>query len=67
MYNRIHLEKCDNCWLYVKLIDDEEVIHGVKLGKLKGSENGVIIKRGVGENPPESVERFINQEYGPCL
>ena len=69
-YNRVHLEKCVNgsqlSWQYVKLIDDEEVIHNVKLGKLKASENGVVIKKGVGEDPPESVKQWINQEYGPC-
>ena len=68
-YNRVHLEKCVNgsqlSWQYVKLIDDEEVIHNVKLGKLKASENGVVIKKGVGEDPPESVKQWINQEYGP--
>lgn len=50
----------------MKLIDDEEVIHDVKLGKLKALENGVVIRKGGGEDPPESVKQWINQEYGPC-
>ena len=70
IYNRIHLEKGDSgsqlYWQYVKLIDDEEVIHNVKLGKLKASENGVVIKRGSGEDPPDSDKQWISKEYGPC-
>ena len=69
-YNRIHLVKGNDgsqpCWCYLKLTDDEEVIHNVKLGKLKASEYGIVIKRGFDEEPPESVKKSISEEYGPC-
>ena len=69
IYNRIHLEKWNDgsqlCWQYIKLIDDEEVIHNVKLGRSKALENGVVLRKGVGEGPLECAKQWINQEYGP--
>ena len=71
MFKRIHLIRSNDSsrpsWQYIELIDDEEIVHAVKSGRLQASYRTCkVIASGEGKEPPRTVKESINERYGPC-